>query len=120
MEPYQSLYDDFMTKYSETQTTPSQAGEVLARIAGLYPNYNNAMVKAERAFSVVHKNIALETDDTTGKAISSTKAEVIADASAEGFAFKQARAHVQNIEMLIGSLKFLQKSLEVEYLNSNI
>lgn len=120
MEQYQTLYNEFIAKYNKIETSPAEAGEVLMRIAGLFPNYNMAMIKAERAFSKVHKDIALETDDATGKAISSTKAEVIADASEEATVFKMARGHVQNIEMLIGALKFLQKSLEVEYMNSNI
>lgn len=117
---YQKLYDDFIVKYNKTETTPAEAGELLVRIAGLFPNYNMSMIKAERAFAKVHKDVALETDDATGKAISSTKAEVIADASPEATTFKEARGHVQNIEMLIGALKFLQKSLEVEYVNSGM
>jgi len=120
MEQYQVLYDAFIAKYNKTETTPSEVGEVLSRIAGFFPNYNLAMIKAERDFAVIHKNIALETDETTGKAISSSKAEVIADASPEAYAFKTARGHKENIEMLVGTLKFLQKSLEVEYMNANI
>lgn len=120
MEQYQTLYDAFIASYNKGETSPSQVGEVLSRIAGIFPNKNNEMIKAERAFAIIHKEIALESDETTGKAISSSKAEVIADATPEAFAFKTARGHVQNIEMLIGTLKFLQKSLEVEYLNSNI
>lgn len=117
---YQKLYDEFMIKYKQSETTPSAVGEVLARIAGFFPNYNMAMIKAERTFSTVHANIASESDDQTGKAISSAKAETIANASSEAGIFKEAKAHVANIEMLIGALKFLQKSLEVEYVNSNL
>jgi hypothetical protein len=117
---YQKLYDEFMQKYKQSETTPSQVGETLARIAGFFPNYNMSLVKAERAYAIVHKNVALETDDATGKAISSAKAETIAEAAAEAGIFKEAKAHIENIEMLVGSLKFLQKSLEVEYVNSNI
>ncbi len=117
---YQELFDAFMQKYKQSETVPSEAGEVLTRIAGLFPNANLAMIKAERSFAAVHAKIADETDDTTGKAISSSKAEVLADASPEAGAFKEARAHVQNIEMLIGALKFLQKSLETEYVNANL
>lgn len=117
---YQNLYDTFINAYNKSETSPSQVGEVLARIAGLFPNYNMSMIKAEKAFAITHKEIAESTDETTGKSMSSSKAEVLADATPEADAFKTARGHVQNIELLIGSLKFLQKSLEVEYLNSNI
>jgi len=120
MEIYQTLYNEFLSKYNKTETTPSEAGEILARLAGIYPNYNLTMIAAEKAFSVVSRDEVCKTDDSTGKAISSTKAQTIADASQEAFDFKTARAHVQNLEMIIGSLKFLQKSLETEYLNSNI
>ena len=120
MEQYQELFDSFITKYNKVETVPSDVGETLSRIAGLYPNYNMTMFKAERSFAIVHKNIAESTDDQTGKPISSSKAEVLADASQEAYDFKVARGHVQNIEMLTGVLKFLQRSLETEYLNSNV
>ena len=120
MEQYQILYNEFLAKYNKVETTPTEAGEILARLAGIYPNYNLTMIAAEKAFSRVSKDEVLKTDDATGKAISSTKAQTIADASQEAFDFKTARGHVQNLEMMIGALKFLQKSLEVEYLNSNI
>lgn len=120
MEKYQELYNIFIDKYMRTEVTPSEVGEVLSRIAGLFPNYNMSMVKAEHIFAIVHKNVAEKTDETTGKNISSSKAEVLADASPEALEFKVARGHVTNIEMLIGSLKFLQKSLEVEYQNSSL
>ena len=120
MEKYQEIYDEFITKYNRAEVTPSEVGEVLVRIAGHYPNYNMSAIKAERAFALTSRDEILKTDDATGKAVSATKAETIANASSEATAFKNARGHVQNIEMLIGSLKFLQKSLEVEFLNSNI
>lgn len=119
-EKYQELFDEFITKYNQSETSPSQAGEVLVRIAALYPNYNAVMIRAERAYALVCRDQVLQTDETTGKAISSVKSETLANATIEATAFKQARGHVANIEMLIGSLKFLQKSLEVEYANSSI
>ncbi len=119
-EQYQVLYDEFMQKYKQSEITPSEVGEVLARIAGFFPNYNLAMVKAERGFALVSKEEVMKTDESTGKAVSATKAETIAEASSDAFAFKQAKAHVANIEMLIGALKFLQKSLEVEFVHANL
>lgn len=117
---YQELYDSFMQKYKQTETTPAQAGEVLARIASLFPNANLAMIRAERAYAIVCKNEVEGSDELTGKAISSAKATTIAEATPEAFEFKTAKAHVTNIEFLVGSLKFLQKSLEVEYVNTNL
>lgn len=120
MEKYQEIYDTFIAKYNRAEVTPSEVGEVLARIAGVFPNYNMAAIKAERSFALISRDEVLKTDESTGKAVSATKAETIAQASTEATAFKTARGHVQNIEMLIGSLKFLQKSLEVEFLNSGL
>lgn len=120
MEKYQELYNDFITKYNKIETTPSEVGETLARLAGIYSNYNMTKIAAEKAFARVCKDEVLKTDDQTGKAISSSKAQTLADASQEASDFKTARGHVENLEMQIGVLKFLQKSLEVEYLNSGI
>ena len=119
-EVYQEIYDAFIQKFNRAETTPTEAGEALVKIASFFPNYNTTMIKAERLFSMIRKSVALEVDETTGKSISVAKADTISDASQEAFEYKQARGHVQNIEALIAALKFLQKSLEVEYLNSNI
>lgn len=119
MEKYQEYYNDFIDKYNKTETTPSEAGEVLVRIAAHFPNYNISMIRAERAFALVSKDEVLKIDDN-GKSISSAKADTISEASEEAFAYKLARGHVANIELLIGALKFLQKSLEVEYANSGL
>ena len=54
---YQKLYDEFMQKYKQSETTPTEAGETLARIAGYFPSYNLAMVRAERDFSKIHSKI---------------------------------------------------------------
>lgn len=120
MEKYQQLYDEFIKSYKKTETSPSEVGEVLARIAGEFPNYNTKMINAEYEFSIVHKKIVEDTDELTGKAMSSAKADTLAEATPECLAFKMAKGHVTNIEMLIGALKFMQKSLEVEYVNSSI
>ena len=117
---YQKLYDDFISKYDKAETTPTEAGEVLTRIAGLFPNYNMAAIKAERAYALTCRDEIMKTEELTGKSVSSAKAETIANASVEATAFKAAKGHVANIEMLIGSLKFLQRSLEVEYSSANL
>ena len=119
-QKYQELYQEFIDRYNKTETTPSEVGETLSRIAGLFPNYNMEMIRTDRAYALVKKNIIEGLDEQSGKPISSAKADTLADATPEATAFKEARGHVSNIEMLIGTLKFLQKSLEVEYINSNL
>lgn len=120
MEQYQILYNEFLSKYNKTETTPSEVGEILVRLAGVYPNYNMTKIASEKSYAKICKDEVTKTDDQTGKAISSSKAQTLADASQEAFDFKTSRGHVENLEMMIGVLKFLQKALEVEYLNSNI
>lgn len=120
MEIYQEIYQTFISKYNKTETTPSEVGEVLAKLAGVYYNYNMTKIAAEKMYAKICRDEVLKTDDGTGKAISSTKAQTIADATPEASDYKTARGHVENLEMQIGVLKFFQKALETEYLNSNI
>ena len=120
MEQYEKLYSDFIENYSLGSTTGEQVGELVARLAGYYPNYNGAMAKAERAYALTCRDEVLKTDETTGKAVSATKAETIANASTDATAFKQARVHVQNIEMLIQSAKALQRGLLQELSHANL
>ena len=119
-EPYEALYSEFMKSYASGTTTGEQVGELVARLAGYYPHYNAAMVKADRSYALVSRDEVLKTDETTGKAISSAKAETLAAASSDAFAFKQARCHVENLEMLIQSAKALQRGLIQEMAHSNL
>ena len=120
MEPYEKLYAEFMSGYVSGVTTGEGVGELVARLAGFYPNYNAAMAKAERSYALISRDEVLKTDETTGKAMSSAKAETIAAASPEATAFKQARVHVQNLEMLIQSAKALQRGLIQEMSHSGL
>lgn len=117
---YQKIYNDFLAKYNRSETSPSEVGETLARLAGVYPNFNLTKIASEKAYAKVCKDEVLKTDDLTGKATTSSKATTLSEATQEAFDFKTAKGHVENLEMMIGVLKFLQKSLEVEYLNSNL
>ncbi len=59
MEEYQSLYSDFMKAYASGTTTSENVGELIARLAGYYPNYNMALAKAERSLALVARDEAL-------------------------------------------------------------
>mgnify|MGYP001211984678 CR=1 FL=1 len=109
-----------MTNYALGMTSGEMVGALVARLAGYYPNYNQAMAKAERSYALISRDEVLKTDETTGKAMSSVKAETIANASPEATAFKQARVHVQNLEMLIQSAKALQRGLIQEMAHSGL
>lgn len=120
MQDYETLYSEFIKNYAANATTGEQVGELVARLAGYYPNYNAAKVKAERAYALTCRDEVLKTDEATGKAVSSAKAETIANASAEATAFKTARMHVENLEMLIQSAKSLQRGLIQEMAHANL
>lgn len=119
-EQYQILYNDFMTSYTLGAVSGEQVGLIIAQLAGVFSNYNLMSVQAERVFSVVAKENANLTDEATGKNISSAKAEVLSAATNEAFLFKQSKAHVTNLEVLIGALKFLQKGLLQEFNQGNL
>lgn len=72
-------------------------------LAALYATYNIEMVDALRAFRLVRKGMIESVDESTGKQVSAVKADVLADATDEAHAYEVARAHVNNIEMLIRS-----------------
>lgn len=120
MQPYQQLYSEFMQKYASGATTGEQVGELIAKLAGFYPNYNLELAHAERAFAVVSRDEVLKSDDMTGKAVSATKAETIARASDEAFSYEKAKVHVANLEMLIQSAKALQRGLLQEMMHSSL
>lgn len=119
-EIYQSLYDDFMTSYKMGAVSAEQVGEIIARLAGYFCNYNLAAVQAEKAFAAIAKENVLQNNEQTGKPISSAKAETISAATNEAHQLKLAKAHVLNTETLIAGLKFLQKGLIQEYGQSNL
>ena len=119
-EIYQTIYEEFITKQEKAEVIPSEVGKVLTKIAGLFPNYNASLILAEKSYALITRDIVTKTDEITGKAMTSSKATTIAEASDEAFLYKKARSHVQNIEVMIGALKFLQKSLETEYIQSNL
>lgn len=120
MEEYEKEYKEFMEMYLSSAITPEQVGGLIAKLAGYYPNYNLALVKAERAFSLVCRDEVVKTDEATGKPISSVKAETIANSSTESYMYKTAKAHVANLEMLIQSAKSLQRGLMQEMSHSNL
>lgn len=120
MEQYQQIYNEFISGYSRGEVSPSQVGEILAKLAGLFPNYNMTKIATEKIYAAKCKEEILRVDDQTAKAVSASKSQVLADASQEAADFRAAKGHVENIEMQIGVLKFLQKALETEYLSSNI
>jgi len=119
-ETYEILFAEFMKDYASGTISGENVGELIAKLAGYYPNYNADLVKAERSYALITRDEIMKTDPLTGKAISATKADTLASASSEAAIYKKAKSHMQNLDMLIQSAKYLQKGLLQEMINSNL
>jgi len=109
-EEYQKIYRVFVDALHESDSASYEAGETIALLTEQYIQHNLQMVKALKAYALVTEKISQQTD-SSGKAISSAKAEQLAAATDEAAAYELARVHVQNIEKSIEALKAIQTGL---------
>ena len=112
---YMIDYEAFSDSFKKTEVSGEEVGEMIMRLAGYFARYNVRMGDALRAFSRVKSDFQSQVDTSTGKTMSSAKAEVLADATPEAATYEMSRIHVQNIEQYINSLKALQKGILNEY-----
>ena len=112
---YLAEYTSFMDMYKKTEVSGEEIGELVMRMAAYYAQYNLRYGRAMKAYSMVAKDIEMSSDESTGKAISSTKAKVIASATPESNNYEEAKIHVSNLEQLINALKALQRGALMEY-----
>lgn len=112
---YMIDYDAFSSNFRKTEVSGEEVGEMVMRMAGYFARYNVRMGDALRAFSTVKSDFQNQVDTTTGKAMSSAKAETLADATPQAATYEMARIHVLNIEQYINALKSLQKGVLNEY-----
>ena len=99
MEDYQKVFQKFVLDGEDRE-------HVVLLMARDYAIYNLKMVEALRAFRSVKASV-IEQTDANDKPISAVKADVIADATPEAANYEIARAHVNNIDHYIDSLKTL-------------
>ena len=119
MEQYQTEYNKFIEDYKLAEVSGEETGILIARLAQYFAKYNMEMVANDKKRSIVAKDIESRADEN-GKAISSTKAAVLVEATPEAHEYKVSRAHLQNIEQMINSLKALQKGILNEYNHSSL
>lgn len=112
---YMLDYEAFSNNFRKTEVSGEEVGEMVMRMAGYFARYNVRMGDALRAFSTVKSDFQNQLDTSTGKPMSSAKAETLADSTAEAATYEMARIHVQNIEQYINALKSLQKGVLTEY-----
>lgn len=115
---YMVQYDEFTKKFKLTEVSGEEVGELIMKLANYFARYNVRMGEALRAFSIVKADFQNQVDTTTGKAMSSAKAETLADATDQAATYEMARIHVTNIQEMINGLKALQKGVINEYSNS--
>jgi vacuolar-type H+-ATPase subunit C/Vma6 len=113
-EGYQIDFDNFLAEYKRSQVSGEEVGELIVRMAQHFAYHNMKLVVANRHLALVSKDIENRVDEN-GKSISSSKAKVFADSTQEAYDYEVAKAHVQNIEQIINSLKSLQKGILNEF-----
>lgn len=112
-------YEKFQNDFKKTEVSGEEIGEVIMHMAGYFAKYNMKMGDALRAFSEVKAKFQNSVDEVTGKAMTSSKAEVLSDATPEAGVYEISRIHVNNIQEYINALKSLQRGIINEYANTN-
>lgn len=108
-------YEAFSNNFRKTEVSGEEVGEMVMRMAGYFARYNVRLGDAIRAYSAIKSDFQNQVDTTTGKAMSTAKAETLAASTVEAANYEMARIHVQNIEQYINALKSLQKGVLNEY-----
>lgn len=117
-EPYAQEYDSFMQTFKKTQVSGEEVGELVMRLGHYFTTYNIKSIQALKEYSSVKAVYMNGVDPATGKPMTASKAEVLADATPEAYKYQMARAHLQNIEQCLNALKALQRGVLFEYANS--
>lgn len=115
---YVTEFETFMNTYRVTQVSGEEIGVVIIRMAHYFGRYNLKLATATQAYAEIIKAYQEQTDATTGKAISSAKAESLAAATPEAATYELAKVHVSNLEQYLNSLKALQRGALNEFASS--
>lgn len=114
-QDYIKEYEEFQNNYKRTEISGEEIGEMIMRLAGYFAKYNMQLGGALRAFTAVKARLQGSVDEATGKAMSSSKAEVMSEATSEGALLSSSKIHVNNIQEYINALKALQRGVMFEY-----
>ena len=113
--PYIEEYTNFIKNYGAGQVSGEQVGELVVRMAQYFAENNLKLVMADRKLALTSKKVIETADESTGKPMTVSKAEILINATDEAYERSQAKAHLGNIEQMINALKCLQKGLTNEY-----
>lgn len=118
--PYLEEYNNFIKNYKSREVSGEEVGEIIARMATYFSEYNMKLVDAERSLYLAARDIEGRIDENSGKTITSAKAQSIINATEEHYKSEQIKAHVHNIEQFINALKALQRGVLSEYAMSGL
>ncbi len=111
-------YKGFMSTYKLKQISGEEVGALVAKMGEYYAMYNLKYASATRAYNAVKSGLQGQIDSSTAKAMSTSKAEILASSTPEGDNYTLFKTHVENCEQLINALKALQKGVLLEYSNA--
>lgn len=114
-EPYYKEYKEFTEQCSAGNVSAEQVGSVIVRMAQYFAQKNMELSLAESSANGEAVLIVQSNDDSTGKPMSVSKAEILLKGTAAYEASNMVKTHIQNIEQYINALKYLQKGILNEY-----
>lgn len=112
---YMQEYEKFINDYKFTEINGEETGLLIAKMAMYFSRYNMSLRHALRNYSIITRDFQIGVDETTGKPISSAKAETMAAATEQADKYQEAKVDVANIQEMINSLKALQRGQINEY-----
>lgn len=119
MNEYLTEYNKFLETYKQGAVDAEAIGELIVHLAQYYATYNLQFAAADYKFNVTVGNYENQQDPNTLKPLTSTKARSFAESHPDYEARGLAKAHVENIDCLIQSLKSLQKGILKEWHQAN-
>jgi hypothetical protein len=112
---YIDAYNGFMDTFRHQEVSGAEVGEMVAKMAQHFIRHNLILVRSLKIYTKIKSEIQSQTDAQTGKAITASKADTLAAATPEAYAYEEAKTHVQNIEQAINALKALQRGVLNEF-----
>ncbi len=116
METYQEEYDEFLKNHKLGQVYSAQdIGEIIVRFANYFAQKNLFQVIKENALRRKAAEIISSVDGLSKKPISAAKADILISATPEAEVYREAKAHLENLNTMINAMKSLQKGMGSEF-----
>lgn len=112
---YITEFKNFIDSYQQGAVSAEAIGEMVVRLAQYFAETNLKLSVRDKMVNDIAARIAQGTDETTGKAITVAKTDLLIKATPEANACKESKIDLQNIEQYINALKCLQKGVLNEY-----